>query len=118
MDDTKLNELKRLARDATPGPWELSENATDAVIVKDEQPWRFASIESSEYYGGNLICESATMNNRAFIAAANPDVVLELIAALRLAKAALKEHADLITKTVEELPSEVQGKFLKALRQQ
>lgn len=67
MDKDKLNELKELAEKATPGPW-----------IYDEED---GTIEPLETVGlRSIIAEPTYSNDAAFIAAANPQTVLELIA--------------------------------------
>lgn len=70
-----IEELKRLAEAATPGPWNTSPGGC-GIIGPDKQ-----------WLGGmnDWVCEyskemTQSENNAAFIAAANPAAVLELIA--------------------------------------
>lgn len=56
-----LVELKRLAGNARPGPWELGRNSDGSPCV---EPW---------------ICERVSSEDAQFIAAANPAAVLEMI---------------------------------------
>ena len=83
MTDTELDALEAAAKAATPGPWK--DSFDDVLAYKD-----------------NLLCEYRTLriksidididgeNNAAYIAAANPTAILELIAELRETKRKMK----------------------------
>lgn len=71
MDDKQLATLETAAKNATPGPWEESPNP---YFVHDGH-FTLAEIMSAN-----------AENDAAYIAAANPAVVLELIADLRQAR--------------------------------
>lgn len=80
-----LTALEAAAHAATPGPWKLAGGAGGnryAAIVADH-PSGFDSDGDVEAYGGHLIGESISTPNRDYMVAANPEVVLELIAMLR-----------------------------------
>ncbi len=64
----------------TPGPWRVSDKAGDAVISMPAsvRPSAFNSDYHMKYYGGFLIAESISPENRALIASAP-----ELLAALK-----------------------------------
>jgi len=79
------DELERLARAATPGPWawsgwSLLGNTHEAVI-------------GNEPGEGQIIVPES--NNAAFIAAANPATILDLLAANRKMRAGLRPFAAL-----------------------
>lgn len=85
--------LKQLAEAATPGPWEVS--GTGQQVLK----------EADVPYGNQRICETNSMAshypgktscwaNLSFIAAANPQAVLGLIARIEKLEAALTQMAD------------------------
>lgn len=66
-----INELEEVAKAATPGPWKLS--GTEHVVA-----------------GGNyVVALDCRPEDAAYIAAANPSAIRELIAAYRVAVAAL-----------------------------
>ena len=75
MTDTELSILESLAKAATPGPWEVDSlyniRSEDKVIV----------LVSKTY-----MSREPTNENAAYIAAANPAVILKLIAELRQAR--------------------------------
>jgi hypothetical protein len=58
-----LDELERLERAATPGPWALSPKAGDAVINPDQL------VVAPDCYGGRLVFESCGDFDRKFICA-------------------------------------------------
>jgi len=68
MTDEQLSALEAAARAATPGPW----------MSLDFQPWKVWDGE-----GNNLLGSFANDCDGAYIAAANPAVVLALIARVR-----------------------------------
>jgi hypothetical protein len=71
MSDIDLDKLERLARAATPGPWRQREQRDDGSTLASYEQGCF--VESP-----NMAGEDA-----AYIAAANPSVVLALIERLR-----------------------------------
>ena len=85
-------ELKRLAEAATPGPWNTSPGGC-GIIGPDKQ-----------WLGGmnDWVCEyseemTQSENNAAFIAAANPAAVLELIRQRDELLAALKDAREMVS---------------------
>ena len=88
-----LDRLEKLAREATPGPWEWEPPSKDAWPLGDESlvtSWNEAdgyqkSVVSG--WGHDASGTSASDEDRAYIAAANPSVVLDLIARVRTAEA-------------------------------
>ena len=89
MTQEQINELRKLAEAATPGPWNTSPGGC-GIIGPDKQ-----------WLGGmnDWVCEyseemTQSENNAAFIAAANPAAVLELIRQRDELLSALKVFAD------------------------
>ena len=72
MTDAELLELEQKAKAATPGPWDCG---GVEVFLGEWNP---------------LIAMCNSEDNAAYIAAANPAAILELIAELRQARASLK----------------------------
>lgn len=88
MNKEQREELKRLAAEATPGPWKqggISEGTKDphwmreVRFVKDGYPCGLAWIGH-----GN---QSASHKDAAYIAAANPKAITALLSALEAAEA-------------------------------
>lgn len=80
-----LEELERLARAATPGPWEFDLNAEDCggyPFIKTSNGEVFFSTSN----------EGGLEDNGKYISAANPQVVLKLIEALRVYEDALRYY--------------------------
>jgi len=75
---TDIHNLKALAEAATKGPWKHGKNSDD--VVADFPGGHEQDPHEIDYYGGHLIAESISSQNRDFITAANPAAVLELIA--------------------------------------
>ena len=61
--------LRELVRRATPGPWRDGEH--HGALVSDQPP-PGGGRNYKGYYGGHLVGESLTSNDRAYIAAMNP----------------------------------------------
>jgi hypothetical protein len=87
-----VEELKRLAEAATPGPWNTSPGGC-GIIGPDKQ-----------WLGGmnDWVCEyseemTQSENNAAFIAAANPAAVLELIRQRGELMEALKDAREMVS---------------------
>jgi len=84
-----LDELETAAHAATPGPWRESPSYVPYGSVVSDSPIGNISIDADDHvkaYGGYLVAESVTLENRAFLAAANPEAVLELIDRVRIAE--------------------------------
>lgn len=83
-----MEELEKFAREATPGPWEWNEELGPIETVEDGYPIAHihphANIRTVLARG-----EEYSHANARFIAAANPQRVLDLIARVRKAEAAL-----------------------------
>lgn len=77
-DLTYLDKLEAAARAATPGPWNVDVPTDTLHAIRSENGRIIADVG----YSGSLDRDA---ENAAFIAAANPDVVLGLIADLRAA---------------------------------
>lgn len=98
---TKLERLEKLARNATPGPWTIVEAATSdqanhiwsiasPVPEIDRMDTVLCSVKTDET--GDSHCVSVARADAEFIAAASPDVVLELIARIRELEADIYER--------------------------
>lgn len=76
-----LEDLKAKAKAATPGPWEYKQDEGLSVIFSSvgtqEAPWLFRGGDYEEY-------NEADVDDYRFIAAANPQVVLEMIDMLEM----------------------------------
>ena len=105
--EVDLNELERLAKAATPGPWDLEpirsegcygsgpncstgfdsyEIRADGSVLLDALN-SDAALVSEDWDGGALYAwDEIGQRNLSFIAAANPVVVLELVRRLREAE--------------------------------
>lgn len=70
---SKWEELEKAAMAATPGPWNIIRNIKSPSIIKEIGP-----------LGADSYCDSAwldcTSEDAAYIAAANPSAILELLA--------------------------------------
>lgn len=101
LPDGLLDELERLARAATPGPWRRDENNVWGACDPDDT--------TSHGMGINIVeCRSSvpqwarepldyfkSETNAAYIAAANPSVVLKLIEALRATQVGISAPAEM-----------------------
>jgi len=86
MNQQKLNELREIAKRATPGPWRYS----PATFYEDwtiETPECFVKQEESDV--------PISDNDGRYIAAANPATVLELLDTIEKYKSALTYYGDL-----------------------
>lgn len=72
----KFSELKAAAMAATPGPWEIN-RAGNTIVSNQSHPVATVSDAFHRQLAGGGVGKDAE-----FIAAANPDVVLELLAEL------------------------------------
>lgn len=94
---SKLDTLEKLADAATPGPWSVYEDCAFMVAVDTE---RFTTKGTLGNYETANICkvDGSPMFQReedaAFIAAANPQTVKQLIALIRQCKEALTSCYD------------------------
>lgn len=82
------DELKRLAEAATPGPWFVvgppwNQNA-DFIVAGSNDPHTGQYVADTENFDGD---GENVQENAAYIAAANPAAILELIAELERIKA-------------------------------
>lgn len=78
MSNIDLEELKRLAEAATPGPWES--------VARTNAFWDIEAPEQPGYAEKMIASVSRDEDNSAFIAAVNPQVVLALIRELEEAR--------------------------------
>lgn len=89
MTDAELNALEASAKAATPGPWEPLSHMDIWVMGP-------ATDRKSICLVGYARDRTENEKNAAYIAAANPDAILELIAELRERTTLLEEiYADL-----------------------
>lgn len=77
-----IEELKRLAEDATPGPWEYEDHGRLTGIIWGTNNYAIARLA----YDGQVSDEKVDATG-SFIAAANPAAVLELIAEVEALRA-------------------------------
>lgn len=85
-----LDEIERVAREATPGPWTFHEDRYgNAFNDADGNHVCFAAPCATE--NSELVISPA---DAAFIAALHPAAVLELVAEVLRLRAALKEACD------------------------
>lgn len=104
MTKEKLAELARLAEAATPGPWTalFVFGSSDLPISICRETGRTINIAGVECPDDEYICEvhPEALNpspDFRFIAAANPEAVLGLIARIEKLEAALQFYADIGT---------------------
>lgn len=97
LTEDRIAELERLAKEATPGPWE----------------YRHPAIGPSEPLQ-NPVALSRIINNGKFIAAANPGTILALIEDNRRLRSALAE-SDRILRSIQA-EEESLGSLLSRLR--
>ncbi|MFA5606633.1 MAG: hypothetical protein WDA07_05540 [Leucobacter sp.] len=118
-----LDELRRLAHRATPGPWEWEEPSDDSYPVGDESlvtTWNEEdgypkSVVTS--WGHDADGVTASAEDRAFIAAAYPQAVLELIERVRQAEkisSKCDEHLSTYSKVRAERDAATEEAFKKA----
>ena len=93
-----LNKLERLANAATPGPWSWTNNegwAYPQTQVKTEQGTHIARfVDAAPQFCCTVGEARQEWLNAAFIAAANPAVVLELVRRLREEEGHVTAHID------------------------
>ena len=92
LPDAKLDELEELAGKATQGGW-VYEEAFGGIT----EHWAFVVRQDKEESGSypaiaEMVGEERTEEDAAFIAAANPAVVLALIHTLRDCRSLLREY--------------------------
>lgn len=89
MTPSTVRSLKQIAEAATPGPWDdyYETGIQPCVMAYDENDKGLRSIRA-------FIADTQFANDRAFIAAANPEAVLGLIARIEKLEAALQFYAD------------------------
>lgn len=81
---TNLDELARLAREATPGPWYSHEPSEQAVWM---------DIKDRRYLIAATCHDLAGDGNAAYIAAANPETMLDLVGQCQAMKFTLTQIA-------------------------
>ncbi len=81
MTDLELENLSKLAKAATPGPWEPNEDGKRCTLLPN---FNIEACERATHDGDPVqICENLKGKNAAFISAANPETVQALIALVR-----------------------------------
>lgn len=99
MDETeKYAELRKLAEAATPGPWE-SDDTTVSQHWSRPEPWLDVvndEIACMAYCYGGSVRPIERPEDAAYIAAANPTAVLELLDRLEAAETALERTRTLV----------------------
>jgi len=86
------NELERLAREATPGPW---------VIERGSIAWMIRERPGGPQVGNVICVEDAT-----YIAATSPDVILALLEERRVLREALAGAGSVLMLTVTNVPDD------------
>lgn len=86
ITDAELDRLEELARAATPGPWKAVEvkGGHHGVTSKDNYPNVVSAWSDWEGYG-----HGSSGVNAAYIAAANPECVQQLIEDVRALRSAI-----------------------------
>ena len=87
MTDADIKRLKRLAKQATPGPWRVN--------MKGHSYHEVARVNDLEIAPPNSVDLSHWTVDAAYIAAASPDVVLALLDEIERLRAELAETAPL-----------------------
>ncbi len=87
MNDSTVR-LKQLAEEATPGPWTVGKDDASHLI--------FYPYDTGETDLSRIVISDTevSMGDKRFIAAANPEAVLGLIARIEKLEAALRFYAD------------------------
>lgn len=98
--ETRIEELKRLAERAQPGPWTLGYK--DGSGKYDEELCKFALVDKDDRCVVHAkLCDSEY--EAKFIAASNPDFILKLIAVYERQREALRNIAEIDNETCEPL---------------
>lgn len=87
MNDSTVR-LKQLAEEATPGPWTVGKDDASHLI--------FYPYDTGETDLSRIVISDTevSMGDKRFIAAANPEAVIGLIARIEKLEAALRFYAD------------------------
>lgn len=105
--DTK--ELRRLARAATPGPWEFEDVGHKYVVSKSGDGWISREVCKLD---GSTMSAFRQKENGPFIAAANPTTIEVLLDRL---EAAEKERDELRAKIEQQKPVGIVHRYGRAL---
>ena len=84
-----IEELKRLAEAATPGPWVSHPKGYYGAVCRADDPYDLVAVTHGQRRNNVLA-------NEAYIAAANPAAILELIRQRDELLAALKDARELV----------------------
>ena len=82
-----IEELKRLAEAATPGPWVSHPKGYYGAVCRADDPYDLVAVTHGQRRNNVLA-------NEAYIAAANPAAILELIAKIDRAQAEIRALED------------------------
>ena len=85
-----IEELKRLAEAATPGPWVSHPKGYYGAVCRADDPYDLVAVTHGQRRNNVLA-------NEAYIAAANPDTILELIRQRDELLAALKDAREMVS---------------------
>jgi len=91
-----IEELKRLAEAATPGPWSTYMITMQNMCIRKMNKCGYEECE---------IARNVHHNNAAYIAAANPAAILELIAEVE----ALRDQVNGLTGTADRAQAEIRA---------
>ncbi|MDR7875771.1 hypothetical protein [Yersinia mollaretii] len=90
-----IEELKKAALVATPGPW-TSQSGYPRMIVSETEKWtHYDDCGNPEFTGPAWVCNVGdAQNNADFISLANPAAILALIAQLEAAQKLAQHYLD------------------------
>lgn len=104
---TDLVALKRLAEEATPGPWDTDENSVWGACDPDDTTSRGMGINilqcraSVPRWAKAPLDYEQSERNAAFIAAANPATILSLAALIEAQAAEIEEARRLLSESAD-----------------
>lgn len=105
MTTEELDRLKELAERATPGPWQSDTCGDVWTIHSDFQKWS----EDDYFFHGSIGTTRRGPDNgdAEYIAAVSPDVVLKLIAEVKLARRSYDEQNTYCIETAKSLRAQL-----------
>ena len=77
-EKTDIKELRKLAVKATPGPWEVS-GTGQQVLKEADVPYRNQRICETNSIASHYLGKTSCLANLSFIAAANPQAIIEVL---------------------------------------